>query len=174
MIQRTVDTCATKPLNEHPSTDGNSRPLELNSSTVVHTFHAGKRCLPDNAIYYSTSLDEHTDISTLSAKYKDFRWFLCRMNIGDGIFNTSSTNDNAQIIPAWSAFNTVAENNVPRQSTVGYCPVIDASPTELSTVYTVLKRSVNMADQLDQHDVVVVFNQAIYAKSIGNPVAAKR
>ena len=32
-------------------------------------------------------------------------------------------------------------------------------------VYTVLKRSLQMADQLGQQDVIVVFDQAIYAKA---------
>lgn len=64
-----------------------------------------------------------------------------------------------QGIPAWSGFNIkLFEDNVPRECSVGYCQVIEASPTELPTVYTVLQRSLQMADQLGQH--------AIYAKAL--------
>jgi hypothetical protein len=67
---------------------------------------------------------------------------------------------------------------IPRQSNIGYCEVIDASPTELPVVYNVLKRSISMADQLNQQDVVVVFDQAIYAKALEiiwkHPVEFKR
>ena len=51
------------------------------------------------------------------------------------------------------------------ESCVGYCPVIEASPTELPTVYTILQRSQQMADQLGQRDVIIVFDQAIYARN---------
>ena len=33
-------------------------------------------------------------------------------------------------------------------------------------MYTVLQRSLQMAQQLGQHDVIVVFDQAIYAKAL--------
>ena len=49
---------------------------------------------------------------------------------------------------------------------VGYWQLIDASPTELSTVYTLLKKSVQMAVQLGLADTVVVLDQAIYAKAL--------
>ena len=44
--------------------------------------------------------------------------------------------------------------------------VIEASPTELPTLYAVLQRSLQMAQQLGRHDVIVVFDQAIYAKAL--------
>ncbi|KAJ4940926.1 hypothetical protein JOQ06_027216 [Pogonophryne albipinna] len=43
--------------------------------------------------------------------------------------------------------------------------VIEASPTEMSTVNTILKRSVQIADQLELDHIVLVFDQAIYAKA---------
>ncbi len=71
-----------------------------------------------------------------------------------------------QKIPGWAAFNASVTNiaDIPRSSTVGYCQVINAPPTQLPVVYNILKRSLQMADELGQHDVVVVFDQAIYAK----------
>ena len=54
----------------------------------------------------------------------------------------------------------------PTKSVVGYCQLIDASPTELSTVYTLLKKSVEMVAQMGLDDAVVVLDQAIYAKAL--------
>ena len=55
---------------------------------------------------------------------------------------------------------------MPRECSIGYCQVIEASPTELPTVYTLLRRSLQMADQLSQQDVIVVLDEAIYAKAL--------
>ncbi|GAA6102813.1 uncharacterized protein LOC111194822 [Tachysurus ichikawai] len=43
--------------------------------------------------------------------------------------------------------------------------VIEASPTEMSTENTILKRSVQIAVQLELDHIVLVFDQAIYAKA---------
>ena len=48
---------------------------------------------------------------------------------------------------------------------VGHLPVISSSPTDLATVYLLLKRSILDADQLKQDNVIVVVDQAVYAKS---------
>ena len=70
------------------------------------------------------------------------------------------------IISGWSAFNAeIHAKDVPPPCTIGYSQTIDASPTETSTVYTLLKRSVAFCDQLGQEDVVIVLDQAIYCKA---------
>ena len=48
---------------------------------------------------------------------------------------------------------------------VGYLPIIDASPVEMSTVATILHHSIAIADRLELKNLVVVFDQAIYAKA---------
>lgn len=75
------------------------------------------------------------------------------MSIKDTLF---SLGDNQrQVIPAWSGFNIkLREDSVPREYSVGYCQVFEASPTELPTVYTMLQR-LQMAEQLGQHDVML-------------------
>ncbi|CAC5376851.1 unnamed protein product [Mytilus coruscus] len=60
----------------------------------------------------------------------------------------------------------INHTNVPRANSIVYLQVIDASPTDLNTVTTVLQRSVSIADKLGQRDVVIVFDQAIYAKPL--------
>ena len=60
----------------------------------------------------------------------------------------------------------INEAETPRESVIGYSQVLDHSPTELSTIYTSLKRSIVMADQIGQTHVVVVCDLAIYAKAV--------
>lgn len=45
-------------------------------------------------------------------------------------------------IPSWTGFNTLLVTKIPQKSTIGYLPVIDASPTEMETVKTILTRSI--------------------------------
>ena len=82
--------------------------------------------------------------------------------------NQSEANPSAlQTVPGWSGFNQGAtKQEIPTKSVVGYCQLIDASPTELATLYTLLKKSTEMATQLGLTDTVVVLDQAIYAKAL--------
>ena len=88
---------------------------------------------------------------------KDFGWFLALLpNAYEEI------PDSRQTVPGWSGFEAVASNQeILPKIVVGYCPLIDASPTELSTVYTLLKKSLEMETQLNLDDAVVVLDQAI-------------
>ena len=53
------------------------------------------------------------------------------------------------VLPGWTGFNTLlCQDDIPCVSRVGYLPVIDASPTEYSTINTILKRSQEIADLL--------------------------
>lgn len=100
---------------------------------------------------------------SVHAQLINFGWRLCRQPYQDSIFDVPD--NQAQVIPAWTGFNAMLQENNPlRECSICYCEVIDASPTELPTVYTVLHRSLKMADQLGQQDVITVFDQAIYAK----------
>ncbi|KAJ8034973.1 hypothetical protein HOLleu_22029 [Holothuria leucospilota] len=54
---------------------------------------------------------------------------------------------------------------VPEVSQVTYLPVINASPTEYDTLYTVLKESLVIADKSSVKTVVVVMDEATYAKA---------
>lgn len=73
---------------------------------------------------------------------------------------------NGRLLPGWTGFNTLVDyQNIPPMSKVGYLPVIDASPTDMSTVNTILLRSVDIADSLELDSIAVVFDQAIYAKA---------
>jgi len=48
---------------------------------------------------------------------------------------------------------------VPKVSKTGYLPVIDASPTEMLTVYAILEYSLDIADKLGLESIVVILDQ---------------
>ena len=68
-------------------------------------------------------------------------------------------------IPSWTGFNTLLVDSIPKMSIIRYLPVIDATPTKMETVKTILTRSLEYADKLKLDVVVLVFDQAIYAKA---------
>ena len=70
-----------------------------------------------------------------------------------------------EAIPSWTGFNTLLQSEMPALSAIGYLPTIDASPTEMETVKTILTRSIKYADHLFISVLVLVFDQAIYAKA---------
>lgn len=82
---------------------------------------------------------------SVHAQLINFGWRLCRQPYQDSIFDVPD--NQAQVIPAWTGFNAMLQENNPlRECSIGYCEVIDASPTELPTVYTVLHRSLTSLD----------------------------
>lgn len=67
-----------------------------------------------------------------------------------------------QNIPSWSAVNAKLENQPIIKTSIGYLPLWDSSPTDYSTVYTVMSSLVSIMDHLGQKDTVITFDQAIY------------
>ena len=73
--------------------------------------------------------------------------------------------DDLPVLPGWTGFNTLLrKDNIPNISRVGYLPVIDVSPTEYSTINTILKRSTEIADKLQLQYATLVFDEAVYGK----------
>lgn len=67
--------------------------------------------------------------------------------------------------PGWTGFNTLLrQDKIPPMSRIGYLPIIDASPTEYSTLHEVLIRSVKILNDLKLQQAVLVFDEALYAK----------
>ena len=72
---------------------------------------------------------------------------------------------NQQCVMGWTGFNAAINPTTASICNVGYCPVINASPTQLSTVYALHERSLEMADEIGQRDAIVVMDQAVYTKA---------
>lgn len=95
------------------------------------------------------------------ARTFDLAWTLARLpaSLSGRLGATVSS------IPAWGAFNAaVQRQNLAAKSKVGYLPVINAPSTQLSTCKKILDNAMNIATQVHQQDIVVVADQAIYAK----------
>ena len=71
-----------------------------------------------------------------------------------------------QKVSGWTGFNIAVRNEVEvSKANIGYLPTIDAPATDLSTVYEVLNQSLKIKDSLKLQSIVVVFDQALYAKA---------
>ena len=71
-----------------------------------------------------------------------------------------------QTIPSWTGFNILARNKlVVANDSVGYLPTLNAPATDMSTVYQVLTKSLQIKETLRLQNIVVVFDQALYAKA---------
>ncbi|XP_046556096.1 uncharacterized protein LOC124265368 isoform X2 [Haliotis rubra] len=68
-------------------------------------------------------------------------------------------------LPGWTGCNQLLQSDAKAPSKIGHLPVIDASPTDKSTVNAILERSLSIADKLNLQCVAVVMDQAIYAKA---------
>jgi hypothetical protein len=67
-----------------------------------------------------------------------------------------------------AGFNTLLSRNdtsALNLSRIGYLPVIDGSPAQYTTVYTVFVKSLEIAAKVNLEYVVLVFDEAIYAKA---------
>ena len=73
-----------------------------------------------------------------------------------------------QTVASWTGFNIQVRDEVEvTPDEVGYLPTINAPATELSTVHEVLCQSQLIRRSLGLGSIVVVFDQALYAKAIG-------
>ena len=76
------------------------------------------------------------------------------------------TFDEYRSIPTWTGYNTLLCRNCELlQDKIGYLPMIPASPTRYDTVYTILQRSLSIADDLLLPTITLVFDMAIYIKA---------
>ena len=70
-----------------------------------------------------------------------------------------------QTIPSWTGFNIlVRSKHVVAKDSEGYLPTLNGPATDMSTVYQVLKKSLQNKETLRIQSIVVVFDQALYAK----------
>ena len=70
-----------------------------------------------------------------------------------------------QLVPSWSAFNAILYPDIPCSTNIGYCSLLDASSTEFSTVYTVMKHGQQISQRVGQLEAVITFDLAIYLKA---------
>lgn len=67
--------------------------------------------------------------------------------------------------PSWTGFFSHVSTTIPNINRISYLPIIDGSPADVSVVNTVLVWSLEIADELQQSAIVVVMDEALYAKA---------
>lgn len=70
-------------------------------------------------------------------------------------------------LPGWTGFHIMLDQTKEehiKKSKIGYLPVVSGSPTELSTVNEVLRKSLSIAEELEIDCIVLVFDLAFYLK----------
>ena len=88
----------------------------------------------------------------------------CRKNLV-WIISRQAYQDN-QAIPSWTGFNIRTRDQVPiSEEVVGYLPTINAPSTELNTVFEILNQSERISKELLLETIVVVMDQALFAKA---------
>ena len=82
----------------------------------------------------------------------------------DDVYILSKLFLDTDVFAGWTGFNIkMCPDNIPLSS-IKYLPVIEANPTEMSTIYTILLKSIEIADKLEIDSLVLVSDQAIYSK----------
>ena len=89
-----------------------------------------------------------------TAESSDLAWKVSRKTVDDHQSIPSSTSSNA-FLP---------EQNLPVATTC-YLPFIRAPPTDLTTIYTILRRLVQITEKLDQSHIFGTAECAIYSKA---------
>ena len=161
VIQKRPDICMPDQIRTNTNIPKKSRSFSQLPSNIDPYITRGRASPSPVALNYQCLVELQDDY--FSAKEADFAWLLSRMDIKDNLF---SSGDNNPSIPHWTAFFVqLSTGAAPRQNVIGYCPTIPSSPTELTTVHSLLRKSLAMADQLGQVDCPIVLDQAIYAKA---------
>jgi hypothetical protein len=55
-------------------------------------------------------------------------------------FPMSVTDVECQVIPFWTGYNSSLSEYKPECSVVSYAPIVEAKPSDMSTVYTTIKK----------------------------------
>lgn len=136
-------TPISKTLRKLPRVDANVTPVKRY-----------KRVGPTKLFDINWSFDDRTavDVSSLDLGYVALK----------------STHQQPDQLPDWTRFNQViysaSIDHPVDKSLIHYLPIIESPATDLTTIKTILQRSIELADKLRLEKIVLVFDQAIYSK----------
>ncbi len=142
------------------------REPEENISKRKRSLTLKEERLPAHHMGKKQSLDIHhlsEYISTDIAEYSKQQEFPRKLDLAFALCKLQSE-DNGDNMPSWTGFNTLLHPDVPAMSTISYLPIIDNPITEWSTINEILRQSVKIADELELQQVVLVADEAVYAK----------
>jgi hypothetical protein len=115
---------------------------------------AGERKGPVLPIESFQVVHEYEDDARI-AQNKNLVWLIARQD-----------NTEQQKIPSWTGFNIKTRNSViVSEDFIGYLPTINAPATDLATVFEILNQSEVIRESLQLPKIVVVMDQALFAKA---------
>ena len=68
-----------------------------------------------------------------------------------------------QVIPFWTGYNCSLSHSTDSYTSVAYAPVIDSKPSDMGTVFTCMKKSMDMSKAIGQQHSIQTFDQQLYA-----------
>ena len=68
-------------------------------------------------------------------------------------------------ITSWSGYHSILFPDIPGADNIGYCPLIEGSSTDFSTIHTVLKHAQAISAIFGQTDTDITFDLASYIKA---------
>lgn len=93
---------------------------------------------------------------------KDAVWSVLRLNLPNASDSHVKPVCSEQLVPSWSAFNSIVTCETVNLSIVGFIPIIPYPVSEYSTVYTVLKNFQNIRSQLTQNFLPLTADEGVY------------
>ena len=147
--------------------------IQLRSNTpatsVEHTIprNCRKLALPSTEIapYFLSTKQGPNLTSSITPQQADVQHPLKRSITNDRTYIArKSLKLSPETLPGWTAYNILNSEPLP-VSIIHYLPVIEASPTQLSTVNHILESALAVVEKLQCESVMVVMDQAIYSKA---------
>ena len=123
----------------------------------LNTYISGERVGPQPLTTTDTD-DNDQQNEAEKAGLKNMIWLLAQ-EIG--------CHNQLQKIPSWTGFNILARrgHDIVSKDVVGYLSTINAPATQLTTVNEILRQSDGIRKALNLDEIVVVMDQALYAKA---------
>jgi len=123
----------------------------------LDVYVAGTRVGPPCLVTRESYSQESQLVAEVAHK-KNLLWVMARKG-----------NQEYQVIPSWTGFHIRTRNQVSiSEDVVGFLPTTNAPATEMNTVFEILNRSALIRRELLVETIVVVMDQALYAKSSRN------
>ena len=147
---------AGQKLGERISVSKKNRTIVAPETNIVRytSKEKGTLCLRNESSEISLEEENYRHEHSMG-RNADFLYLLSRKN----------ASENGESLPGWTGLNTQIYKEIRCSSNIGYLPVIDAPVTDMSTINTLLRHSVSICQRLQVPEIVLVFDEAIYAKA---------
>ena len=145
------------PLFQRPVQDipkSKRRSLEF-TTHILPSYISGQRPQPPELQNIRFESEEEKT-ERLIARRKDLLWITSRIQ-----------KSIEKVVPSWTGFNIVVrKDKMQVKDRVGYLPSINSPATSMSTIHEMLVQAIKVKNELELSGIVLVCDQAIYAKAV--------